>query len=384
MILWRAMDFLNAIRTEMLVWVVMIFTMIVGEGSLATGAKRVRKGDLGVDRIVADLAGGGHWQAYSGRLKDGRMVTLSLENALKRIIVSEDFELVKIFLDRYRLVGSFKSNVIQDFYFDTVDEDLQSAKASYRLRYGFNNLRSFFGYQNLSFLESVYPTGCKVQFQSDYRASHSLAGGYSHITSFDFTASANAYKLSRPPTLAPWPYQEYIGYARTGMFKDIELLPMLDLLGNLRVNRDISGRPELSAVVELMTIRQRISLALKHPFGKTKKSDEVFMVTLDQVHWRNPSLSNRHFSPAFWDISVAVEPFMLSTLVDYSTAVQRDDSIAEVMKGIAGEFSKTSMNAVLADQKVLRNFIRNELAGSLGLTPLNAMSKWRRIMTKSY
>lgn len=163
-----------------------------------------------------------------------------------------------------------------DIYLDTDDFLNQKLNCVYRIRYRWHSKNAFMKYL-LGNREPInMPHRCEYQFKSygqavankDVRSDIS----WSVESRFEYRNESMPFKLDNSAPLPPWPFDEFIGYALDGKYKNFNPYPCHEyakfLAENIKDDREVILKP----VVVHVATRRRIHLNLDNEFGKISGS----------------------------------------------------------------------------------------------------------------
>lgn len=159
-----------------------------------------------------------------------------------------------------------------DIYLDTEDFINNQLNCVYRVRYRWHSKNSFMKYLMGNREEKNMPHRCEYQFKS-YDEAVSSKEVKSDISwavesRFEYRNESMPFKKNNSAPPSPWPFDEFIGYALDGQYKQFTPYPCHEyakfLSSKLKVDREIKLKP----VIVHVATRRRIHLNLDNEFGK--------------------------------------------------------------------------------------------------------------------
>ena len=159
-----------------------------------------------------------------------------------------------------------------DIYLDTDDFLNRDLKCVYRIRYRWHSKRAFMKYLLGNREEANMPHRCEYQFKSygdavenkDVKSDIS----WSVESRFEYRNESMPFMIDNSAPKAPWPFDEFIGYALDGKYKEYTPYPCHEyakfLAKHLKDDREVKLRP----VIVHVATRRRMHLNLDNEYGK--------------------------------------------------------------------------------------------------------------------
>lgn len=159
-----------------------------------------------------------------------------------------------------------------DVYLDTDDFLNRDLNCVYRIRYRWHSKGAFLRYLLGSREIANMPHRCEYQFKSygdavdnkDVKSDIS----WSIESRFEFRNESMPFKLDNSAPKTPWPFDEFIGYALDGRYKEHTPYPSHEyakfLAKHLKDDREVKLKP----VVVHVATRRRMHLNLDNEYGK--------------------------------------------------------------------------------------------------------------------
>ena len=183
-----------------------------------------------------------------------------------------------------------------DVYLDTDDFINQKLNCVYRIRYRWHSKNAFMKYLLGNRDKENMPHRCEYQFKSYGQAVENKEVksdiSWSVESRFEYRNESMPFKLDNSAPPPPWPFDEFIGYALDGKYKNFNPYPCHEyakfLAKNLKEDREIKLKP----VVVHVATRRRIHLNLDNEFGKisgdkgfgaTSNYNQSILNTIDTV-----------------------------------------------------------------------------------------------------
>ncbi len=190
------------------------------------------------------------------------MVIPSLPSPVLRRQLREDLlEFVKKAENFPRLIGrnytfpdAFESAFLQEFTFDTKEDDLKGQGYTYALRYKWSSEAAFLRHQIFPGIKNYFPLKCEISLIDSSAAPH---------LDFIFRNDSAPFTLSYDAPPPPWPAEEFLAYAQSGRYKDHEI-PAFARLGQILNRVEVFLVPKERHLIQ----RSEIWLALANPWGE--------------------------------------------------------------------------------------------------------------------
>lgn len=303
-------------------------------------------------------------------------ISEAVRKALLKLIGKKALNFEKLMGRDYRLDDSFQAFLFRDIYIDTPDHQILGSGSAYRLRHRWSRYERYLHHRLLPFMKAYFPTRCEIQFKTGYQPDYERQVVTPRETRFEFRNESAPFDLHKDAPETPWPVEEYLGYARTGRYKTYEMKPMADLLTAIGAPRD--SVPELKPMIEVLTIRDRIHLNLKHPWGSGPNPEQVFIITLDKSTLGN---TYGHVVPKVNLLEMEVEiERNSSTEIHKMMQLGDDDARFPYVKQAAVRYSGEAWQALVDDLDELRLVLAEAVAGVTRGRALPLDYKYARIM----
>lgn len=300
-----------------------------------------------------------------------------VRRGIAKAFMTEEFEFEKLMGRRYELDREFKAFLFRDVYMDTPDFDLLKRGSVYRVRHRWSRYEAYLRHKLFPFIRSFYPSRCEIQFKTGYQPDFERNVVSPVETRFEFRNESAPFDEKQDAPRAPWPVDEYVEYAKNGKYRDYRMKPMAELLKVLEI--EDSQPPALHPVVTIMTVRDRIHLNMKHPWGSGPNPEQVFIITLDKT-----TVGDAHGRDA---PKTSVLEFEIEIERNTSTEIHAtmeldkiDDLRFGAVKDAAVDHSKAAWRALLSDLEVLRQVLAKEVNVMKGARPLPLNFKYARVM----
>ncbi len=203
--------------------------------------------------------------------------------------------------------GSF---CFADIYLDTKDFLNLKLNVSYRVRYRWHSTGAFKRFMLGSRNQRDLPHRCEYQFKNynlmkdDISHSHAWA----LESRFEFRPESQPFKTFPPAPPAPWPVEDFVGYALKGQYENYTPYPAHEYAKAILDNKDISKvlprKIQLEPKLMVITTRRRIHLVMDNEFGRisaqkglgsTENYNQAILITLDSSKVYRPELLQVYF-----------------------------------------------------------------------------------------
>ncbi|MCO4795329.1 MAG: hypothetical protein KC493_16540 [Bacteriovoracaceae bacterium] len=298
----------------------------------------------------------------------GRKVT-DISNVIKieilQLISTKAFSFPKIVSESYVLDPQFKSFVFRDYYLDSPDKLLLKNEVGYRLRYRWSSLDKFDRFQIFPFLKFYYPDRCEVQFKEGYNFNSQTGIATVNETRFEFRNESEPFNKNKNAPRAPWKLKKFLNIAQAGEFKNYLMLPSIML--EKKIGKTIREL-KLKVKTEMTTRRFRTHLNIFHPWGSGPNPWQSFIITLDDVYFKNIEKGEGRF----FEIEIEIERNASREIFKLS------DNASKESPKEAQEISTIAKIALEKDLMLLREKITKRLKKEFEITPMAIKSKYMR------
>lgn len=314
---------------------------------------------------------------YALDLKDQRAFSLahfknSFQKKIEEAIKNKAFHFDTQVFSQYQ-VDQFKTFVFEDTYLDTDSLHLFKHNAAYRLRYRWTFAERYYRYQLLPFVQAFYPDRCEIQFKQGYRRNQENKTVEVEETRFEFRNESHPFSEENPAPNSPWPREEYLGYAQTGIFKNYRIFPTAELL---------KLWPEADAVVALKpkvlvsTERWRNHLSVANPWGTGPNPEQTFIITFDISKVRDTE-TGKVLPQKFLELEVEIDR-------NVYTAVQTlaaDETGKSPTADLILDFTRKAKSNLEQDLTVLRGLVLELMEQTYGLKDQKIDNKYSRFIS---
>jgi hypothetical protein len=229
------------------------------------------------------------------------------------------------------------------------------------------------------FFRPFFPNRCEIQFKSDYRWEATEKTSEVDETRFEFRNASHPFSLKKSAPPAPWPEAEYLGYARSGKYKEFRTKPMQALIQTFTRKGRPTNNIELDPVLVVETERSRLHLDFKNPWGSGPNPDQVFIVTIDRSTFAGYGAKSSDELPTFLELEVQIDRNITHDLELASKLTPESIPDHGVVASLVSDFSQKVYRDLHSDLRLLRNEISKVLEGALG-TPLPLNYKYARMI----
>lgn len=301
-------------------------------------------------------------------------------------IERDEFNFDKLIGEKYQLIGSKGDFVFKDIYFDTPDSLIYSMNSGYRLRYRWRHAFLYFRNNIFSSFGFNHPSRCEIQFKENYSKNVEDRIISVNETRFEFRNASEPFIENQDAPKAPWEESEYIGYASSGVFRDYRMIPTATLIS--KVNEKFPDRKsvDLQPVFTLETIRSRMHLIVKNPWGSGPNPDHAFIITLDRSRVKDVHIKNDQYSKGEEKTLLEIEIEM-----DRNTTTELDSlATSKLSKSMPNyplfkevkKFSSKGKAAINEDLKKISSSLTQSLTKLINASPLKLENKYARIYKK--
>jgi hypothetical protein len=306
-----------------------------------------------------------------------KKVIKTIEKSLKTELHKVPFHFSKMLNKNYSFSPLTKTFIFKDYYLDTEDFKLYQNHSDYRLRYRWASFNSYLGFTYLPFLNFFYPNRCEIQYKFGYKSIKHVNLVTANEARFEFRNQSKPFLTKQNAPAAPWPYAQYIQYAKTGNYKkDYRIIPFHIL--NKHFSNKYRRNIVLNKIIPITTIRYRNHLLLDTPWGSGPNPTQAFIISLDLVTYVKKN--GQKFN--FIELELEMER-NVSTLIDLfinppkelAKRIFKDNELVDATK-----VSKQARENFENDQFLLAKLLTSKLQSKLKLRPLPVRSKYGRVV----
>ena len=168
---------------------------------------------------------------------------------------------------------------------------------SYRVRYRWHSRSALFRYLLGSENPADFPHRCEYQLKI-YTEAWKDSFNNCLKTKFEYRNESFPFNADNSCPAPPWPFEEYIKPAITGVFRQHNVMTTHEYARHLQTKLQISEDTSLKPSLVVVTTRRRVHLGLKNEFGMISaqkgfgsavNADQVILTTLDSSEIYNAS-----------------------------------------------------------------------------------------------
>lgn len=305
-----------------------------------------------------------------------------------QLIQKSKFKFSKQLHSRYTVDTAFRAFVFKDIYFDTPNFDIWKSRSAYRLRYRWSRLELFLWHQILPFVRVFYPNRCEIQFKTGYIPKPKQNTMQAFETRFEFRNESHPFVEKKDAPGAPWPEKEFIRYALSGYFRDYRMKPMSDLVHVIGKKKRLQSQWQIAPVLKVITVRDRIHVGIKNPWGALPNPDQVFIVTIDRSEvFRASDPWAEGKGPVFKKSHGAILEVEIELDRNTYTEIQKAQRMSEIpvlgheviAEAILAS-SKEAENNLHKDLDILKKHLAGKIASIMETQALPLDYKYARIM----
>ena len=171
--------------------------------------------------------------------------------------------------------------VMRDFYIDSEDRVLLDNAIALRLRYRFDNAAGLAGHEAAPTVRRHFPFRAEVQAKVDREE---MGDGFSTANEarLEFRVEAPPFSEGRLPPASPWPLDEVLPVALTGLFDDSPTTPGA-LLARALDEIGLEGDVALEVALVAVSSRTRLHINMKTEYGSGPNPEQAFILSLDRT-----------------------------------------------------------------------------------------------------
>lgn len=266
--------------------------------------------------------------------------------------------------------------VMRDFYIDSEDTVLLDNAIALRLRYRFDNADRLAGHEAAPTVRRHFPFRAEVQAKVDREE---LGDGFSTANEarLEFRVEAPPFSEGRVPPAPPWPLDEILPIALTGLFEDSPTTPGA-LLARALDDIGLSGEVPLEVALVAVSSRTRLHINMKTEYGSGPNPEQAFILSLDRTDvYDGPEY--RDYLEAAWLGNIpglrAVGTFYeMEIEFERNASTRLDEVIADEGSAVATRLR----DAFLEDQRRIRQVVGDVFAALDIRTSGGNRSKYER------
>lgn len=266
--------------------------------------------------------------------------------------------------------------VMRDFYIDSEDKNLLDNAIALRLRYRFDNAERLEGHEAAPTVRRHFPFRAEVQAKVDREE---LGDGFSTASEarLEFRVEASPFSEGRVPPASPWPLDEILPVALTGLFEDSPTTPGA-LLARALDDIGLSGEVALEVVLVAVSSRTRLHINMKTEYGSGPNPEQAFILSLDRTDVYDGPTYKEYLEAARFGNIPRLRPvgtfYEMEIEFERNVSTRLDEVIADGGSAIAGRLR----DAFLEDQQRIRQVVGDVFARMDIRTSAGNRSKYER------
>ena len=301
------------------------------------------------------------------------------------LIAEQAFQFPQLMQERYVVSKQFQSFLFQDWYLDTPRKDVLTSQSAYRLRYRWATPTRYDWFQWLPILPWFHPHRCEIQFKRDYQVDDAEGSVTVQETRFEFRNESPPFDIKDDAPLPPWPVKEFVDYAQIGRYRAFKINAHDEMLKTLKRRHGLKRRFVLKPLMKVNTVRNRVHLNMKHPWGSGPNLDQVFIVTIDESNaWivdEKLKSVRAMTGKRYVEIEVEIDRNASTWLRNVAEVDPRKISVSGDVAEQGIKFTRRAWGAVKADGWELKIAMRDVIEDVLHEEPLPTDFKYRRLAT---
>ncbi len=250
--------------------------------------------------------------------------------------------------------------VMRDFYIDSEDTALLDNAIALRLRYRFDNADSLEGHEAAPTVRRHFPFRAEVQAKVDRE---DLGDGFSTASEarLEFRVEASPFSEGRVPPASPWPLDEVMPVALTGLFDDSPTTPGA-LLARALGQIGLSGEVALEVALVAVSSRTRLHMNMKTDYGSGPNPEQAFILSLDRTDVYDGPTYTDYLEAASLGNTPGLRP--VGTFYEMEIEFERNVStrLDEVIADEASAAAIQLRDAFLEDQQRIRQVVADVFA----------------------
>jgi hypothetical protein len=266
--------------------------------------------------------------------------------------------------------------VMRDFYIDSEDTVLLDNAIALRLRYRFDNADRLEGHEAAPTVRRHFPFRAEVQAKVDREE---LGDGFSTANEarLEFRVEASPFSEGRLPPASPWPLDEILPVALSGLFEDSPTTPGA-LLARALDDIGLSGEMALDVTLVAVSSRTRLHINMETEYGSGPNPEQAFILSLDRTDVYDGPAYREYLEAARLGNIPRLRP--AGTFYEMEIEFERNVStrLDEVIAGEGSAVAGRLRDAFLKDQQRIRQVVGDVFAAMDIRTSGGNRSKYER------
>ena len=266
--------------------------------------------------------------------------------------------------------------IMRDFYIDSQDTVLLDNSIALRLRYRFDNADRLEGHETAPTVRRHFPFRAEVQAKVDREE---MGDGFSTASEarLEFRVEATPFSEGRVPPASPWPLDEILPIALSGLFEDAPTTPGA-LLARALDEIGLSGEVALEVVLVAVSSRTRLHINMKTEYGSGPNPEQAFILSLDRTDVYDGQTYREYLEAA--RLGNIPRPRPVGTFYEMEIEFERNVStrLDEVIAGQGSAAAGRLRDAFLEDQQRIRQIVEDLFADMDIRTSGGNRSKYER------
>jgi hypothetical protein len=265
---------------------------------------------------------------------------------------------------------------MRDFYIDSPDKVLLGNAIALRLRYRFDNADRLTGHESAPTVRRNFPFRAEVQAKVDREE---LGGGFSTANEarLEFRVEAPPFSEGTLPPPAPWPVDDVLPVALSGLFEDSPTTPGA-LLARALDDTGLSGEVDLDVALVAVSSRTRLHVNMVTDYGSGPNPEQAFILSLDRTDvYDGPAYEDYLAAAGLADI-----PRIRSVGTFYEMEIEFERNVStkldEAIDGEGNLAASRLRDAFLEDQQRIRQVVADVFAAMDIRTSGGNRSKYER------
>jgi len=266
--------------------------------------------------------------------------------------------------------------VMRDFYIDSQDDVLLDNAIALRLRYRFDNSDRLDGHEAAPTVRRHFPFRAEVQVKVD-REEQGDGFSVSNESRLEFRVEASPFSEGRLPPPAPWPLDDVLPIALTGLFEDSPTTPGA-LLARALDETGLSGQIDLKVTLVAVSSRTRLHMNMVTDYGSGPNPEQTFILSLDRTEV--------HDGPGYMEylegarLGNIPRPRSVGTFYEIEIEFERNVStrLDEVIASGGSASASRLRDAFIEDQQRIRGVVGDVFASMDIRTSGGNRSKYQR------
>ena len=266
--------------------------------------------------------------------------------------------------------------IMRDFYIDSDETVLLDNSIALRLRYRFDNSARLEGHESAPTVRRHFPFRAEVQAKVDR---DELGDGFSIASEarLEFRVEAPPFSEGRLPPASPWPLDEILPVALSGLFEDSPTTPGA-LLARALDDIGLSGEVALEVALVAVSSRTRLHINMETEYGSGPNPEQAFILSLDRTDVYGGPAYRDYLEAARLGNIPRLRP--LGTFYEMEIEFERNVStrLDEVIAGEGSAVAGRLRDAFLEDQQRIRQVVGDVFAAMDIRTSGGNRSKYER------